>query len=175
MSQRRTVIPAHWTPVQEAAYLTVHEYGSAELAPLMGKAQRYLDNEVNPDNEQAKLGLDDAVAIQHATRDYRILHAMGQTLGHACVQVADLSGISDVQLLDSILEWDADIGQTKAAIREALDDGDVSDEEYRRIEREVFEDFARELAVLQRLRSLREQKRARNTNRVPHKGRSARG
>ena len=162
----RNELPDHWTPVQEAAYLTVHEFrsggrsGASALAPLVSKTPRSLDNEINPDNAGAKLGVDDAITIMHATRDYRLLEAMATALGFAIVGVGDFSGVSDLELLDVYAAWNSDVGETHAAIRRALADHKVTQKEYDEIEREVFEDFQRELGVLARLKALVEEGRA---------------
>lgn len=153
---RRIHLPEHWTPIQEAAYLTVHSYpgGATRLAPLVGKTPRSLDNEVNPDVPTAKLGIEDAVTLQHGANDYRLLEAMAMTLGFAVLRICDHTGISDVELLDAYSEWNAEIGETHSVIRKALSDGRVTRSEVDEIRREMFEDFQRELGVLARLEAL---------------------
>ena len=154
MSRRRS-IPGHWTPVQEAAYLTIHDYGVADLAQLVGKAPRVLDNEVNPEMTRHKLGLDDSVVYQHAAGDPRILHAMARALRHVCLPLPDeLRNVSDEALLDAYAHYHAEMGETAAKIREALDDGAVSAAEFREVEREFYEDVQAGFELLNRLREL---------------------
>lgn len=159
---RRTQLPASWTPIQEAAYRMVHEFregrpnsGASALAPLVGKTPRSLDNEVNPDATGAKLGIDDAITLMHATQDFRLLEATAAALGFAVVKVGDFSGLSDMELLDVYTKWNSELGQTHDTIHRALENGDVDEREYAEIEREVFEDFQAELGVLARLKALR--------------------
>jgi len=158
---RRTTLPAHWTPIQEAAYLTVHEFrtgqstsGATALAPLVGKTPRTLDNEVNPDASNAKLSIEDAVTLMHATQDFRLLQSMGATLGFAMVEVADFTGMHDAALLDAYADWNAEIGETHSAIRDSLIDGKVTRIELENIRREMFEDFSKSLGLLARLEAL---------------------
>ncbi|MEW6647170.1 MAG: phage regulatory CII family protein [Pseudomonadota bacterium] len=159
---RRTQLPAYWTPIQEAAYRMVHEFregkpssGASALAPLVGKTPRSLDNEVNPDATGAKLGVEDAVTLMHASQDFRLLEAMAAALGFAVVKIGDFSGLSDVQLLDAYAQWNTEVGQTHDTIRRALESGDVDDAELAEVRREMFEDFQAELGVLARLEALR--------------------
>lgn len=159
---RRTQLPAYWTPIQEAAYRMVHEFregkpnsGASALAPLVGKTPRSLDNEVNPDATGAKLGIEDAITLMHASQDFRLLEAMAAALGFAVVKIGDFSGLSDVQLLDAYAQWNTEVGQTHDTIRRALESGDVDDAELAEVRREMFEDFQAELGVLARLEALR--------------------
>jgi hypothetical protein len=135
----RHTIPDHWTPVQTATWRTVHEYqrngrqGAQVIAPLVGKSPGTLSNEVNPDVSTHKLGLDDAVALQHAADDYRILHAMAATLHHACLPLPDYADSSNVDLLMAFSEWQSRMGVTCKAIRAALEDGNITSSEARAI------------------------------------------
>lgn len=135
----RTAIPDHWTPVQRAAWRTVHEYrrnssaGANALGPLVGKSPGTLSNEVNPDVASHKLGLDDAVALQHAADDYRVLHAMAASLHHAAIRLPDYSGCSDVELLIKFTEWQSRLGSTCQEIHNALTDSRITRDEADRI------------------------------------------
>ncbi len=128
----RQTIPDHWTPIQIAAWHTVHDYrranraGAQAIGPLVGKSPGVISNEVNPEITSHKLGLDDAVALQHATNDYRILKSMASSLHHVTVQLPDYCACSDVELLTKFSDWQARMGYTCREIHTALDDGEVT-------------------------------------------------
>ena len=125
MSHRRC--PAHWTALQFAAYTLAHGYrrggktGCEALAPFVGKAAHSLCNEVNPDYQGAKLGLDDAVALELAADRYPILQSHAAACRHVCFRLPDPAlPIGDAALLDKFAEWQAALGQTCLQIRDAL-------------------------------------------------------
>lgn len=156
----RNILPPHWTELDRAAYLTVHEFkqgrdeGSSALAPLVGKNPRSLDNEVNPDYEGAKLGLRDSAVLQNGARDYRILHAYSRLLNHVAVPLADWSTVSDIELLDAHLTWMEETGKTAASIRRALKDGVITREELEEIQCEFHVDVTRFQELLARLEGM---------------------
>ena len=127
MSHRK---PAHWTRLQYAAYQLAHGYrrggktGCEALAPFVGKAAHSLCNEVNPDYQGAKLGLDDALALELAADRYPILHAHAAACRHVCTRLPEPEHpIGDAELLDKFTEWQAAIGTTCGEIHEALGEG----------------------------------------------------
>ena len=72
--------------VLDAAYNTAHRYpgGITALAVRMGVNANTLTAKVNQQNTTHHLSLREAVAMQHFSGDYAMLHAMGEALGHVC-------------------------------------------------------------------------------------------
>ena len=132
-------IPSHWTPVQRAAYKMVHEFrhgdkeGAEALGPLVGKAPGTICNEVNPNVTTHKLGLEDTITYEHATRDYRPLQAHAQTLHHICISLPEISNASDIEVLNKFSNWQSKMGATCQVIHQAFDDHRISEEEVRTI------------------------------------------
>lgn len=156
-------IPDHWTPVQRAAWRTVHDYrrgsqsGATAIGPLVGKASGTISNEVNPDVPSHKLGLDDAVALQHATGDYRILEAMASSLHHVAMPLPDYALCSDVELLIKFSEWQSRMGRTCEHIHDTLADGKITRQEAERIRRAGYRQMQAFLEFLHRLETLVEE------------------
>ena len=120
--------PAHWNPVQIAAYDLVHSFkhgdktGPQALAPFLGKTPKSLSNEVNADYQAHKFGLDDAVAAELAAGKAPILMAYAQMLNHVCFALpAPDMACGDVELLTKFADWQAAMGQTCMNIQQALD------------------------------------------------------
>lgn len=153
--------PAHWTVVQCAAYDLVHGYrygnlrGAPAIAPAVGKSAALLSNEVNPDYQGAKLGLDDAIALERAAGSAPILHAHAQMLHHVCIPLPDHAlDAGDVALLTGFADWRAALGHTCELIRDALADGKINEAERRGITEAGYQHMARFLEFLERVETL---------------------
>lgn len=146
-----------YTPLEQAKYKLVNDYpgGAVALAPLVRMNRGTLSNKVNPDVETHHLTVDEAVSIQAFCKQYHVLYAEAAALGHVCIPLPQADAdLSDAALLDIWAEQQAEDGETAAAIRAALKDGDITKAEYQEIHKEVFEDFQAKLALLQRLGQL---------------------
>lgn len=150
--------------VLDAAARTVRDYpgGSLSLAPRLGKRPGTLSHEVNPpEGGSAKLGLLDAIDIIKMSRDYRIIHATCAELGGMFIK---LPVIDDAQ---------GDPGSRMAAVaKEFADlmgevctssaDGEISDNDIKRIEREWAELMAAGQVLLAYLQARNEEVHARH-------------
>lgn len=163
MSHSTACHPPHWTPIQCAAYDLVHNFsyhgqkGAPALAPAVGKSASLLSNEVSPDYQGAKLGLDDAIALERSAGTAPILHAHAQMLHHVCIALPDHDlNASDIELLTTFAEWQAAMGVTCGLIRDALADGRISPAERRAITDSGHRHMARFLEFLERVNCLTE-------------------
>lgn len=163
----RSEIPAHWTPIQVAAYRTVHEYadrkagpkgpkGAAALGPKMGKSAATLSNEVSPDVPTHKYGLEDSITVQLLTGDYRQLHAYAAELHHVAIALPDFDTVSDVELLNQFAEWQAALGRTCQEIHKSLADGQVDPIELQQVKAKGFAHIAKFFQFLQRMEQIAE-------------------
>ena len=146
-----------WSDLDEAKHRLVHEHpgGAKSLGPLVGINPGTLCNKVNPAMENHHLSVDEAVRIQAVRRRYDLLHAEARALGHVCVQLADHSQASDMELLDAYAAYHADVGQTAQAIRAALANGvGITREAVETVERELFEDARAGFEFLARMKAL---------------------
>lgn len=142
--------------LDSAKHSVVHDFkgGAVALAPLVNMNSMVLSNKCNPNQDTHHLTVDEAVAIQNATKDFRILRAEAATLNHVCVPVGDFEDVSDVELLTLYAAYHAELGETAGAIMEALADGDICRAEVDLVREEMFEDFQRGLEFLSRMEAL---------------------
>ncbi|MDH5393941.1 MAG: phage regulatory CII family protein [Gammaproteobacteria bacterium] len=125
----------HLSDLDDAKYAVVHDHpgGSRSLAKLVGMNSGTLSNKVNADVETHHLTVDEAVAIQHATNDRRIIEIEARILGGCFVRLDDFTFVSDVELLDKYAELHAAIGKTSQSIRLALEDNKITGNELKEI------------------------------------------
>jgi hypothetical protein len=96
--------------------------GGDAIGALIGKSAGVLNNEINPDQPHAKLGLIDAVRLELFANDDAILRAHAHLLGRVCyVLPAPDSLIGDASLLEAFSRWQAANGATCDAIRQIVD------------------------------------------------------
>lgn len=142
--------------IDQAMHDLVHTYpgGAPALAPLVRMNPGTLSNKVNPLMESHHLTVDEAVQIQLIRRDFCLFYAEGRLFNHACVPMPDLHNVADMELLSAWADWHADIGETGAMIKRVLEGGRITKCQLAEIKREMFEDFQRELELLQRLEAM---------------------
>lgn len=160
----RSEIPQHWTPIQAAAWQTVHQYkdpksgqrGAAVLGPKLGKSANSLSNEVNPDVGTHKPGLEDSITLQLITGDFQVLRAYANALHHVAIPLPDFETVSDVELLNQFAAWPAALGRTCQEIHSSLEDGRVDPIELRMVKARGFAHIAKFFQFLQRMEQIAE-------------------
>lgn len=145
-----------FSPLDEAKWSVVHDFpgGAPKLAPLVTMRPGTLNNKVDPGYDGTSLFLEEAIAIQHAAKDYRILFAEAAILNHTVIPLGDFSQVSDVELLTAYARYHADLGDTAAAIHDTLRDGRVTRAEYNRVRQQGFQDIQCFFEFLARLEAL---------------------
>lgn len=143
-----------------AAYRVAHDFdpphGAVGLAKKMGIPAGTFLNELNPEAETHKLGLGRAVAMSVAANDARIAHAFADTCGLIAFPKPDLSNVSDAALLDLWLAHAEADGRFAEAVRHALADGSVSEQELSAIRATAYGCAAAALEIVARLEGLRD-------------------
>ena len=142
--------------IDEAKYRVVHDFpgGAVRLGPLVGMRPGVLSNKVNPDCETHHLTVDEAIVIQNATGNCAVLNAEAMALNRICIELADFSGSSDVEILTAYAKYHAELGETAKAIAAALEDGRLTKREVDKIRLEGFQDMQTFFALLHRLEAL---------------------
>lgn len=142
--------------VAVAAYNTAHGYegGIQALAKRMGVNSNTLTHKVNMENTTHHLTLRDAVEMQWQSRDYSILHAMADELGHTCSRATPVHSEGDP--LDTLVRLQMEFADYVQALGEALTrrkDG-VSRNQMRKAEHHAAETVAYVGHALAMLRGL---------------------
>ncbi|MGJ7557450.1 phage regulatory CII family protein [Variovorax sp. RB3P1] len=119
-----------------AAYDTAHGYegGIAALAKRMGVNSNTLTHKVNPENTTHHLTLRDAIEMQWQSRNFSILHAMADELGHTCSLATPVYAEGDP--LDTMVRLQMACADFMQALGEALlrREGGVSRNQMRKAE-----------------------------------------
>lgn len=145
--------------LDDAAYAVVHDFrrggnkGAPALAPLCNMGVGTLLNKVNPDQPH-ELKVREAVSIQQAAGDYRILQAEASLLDHVCIRLQRYDHVSDVELLNLYADYHAELGKTATAIAKTLADHRVERAELLAVEKAFFEATRAGLAFLDRLKAI---------------------
>ena len=131
---------------------TAYSGGMRQLAKDLGLQPGTFSNKCNPSVETHILNIKELVEICKQTENLTPLHEIARELHCVCVPIEEYDGVADMQLLDAWSDWDIERAETKKEIKEALDRHQITKQCLERIEREMFEDFRKELALLERLR-----------------------
>jgi len=119
-----------------AAYDTAHGYegGIAALAKRMGQNPNTLTHKVNLQNATHHLTLRDAIDMQWQSRNFAILHAMADELGHTCSLATPVYAEGDP--LDTLVRLQMAYADLVQALGEALlrREGGVSRNQMRKAE-----------------------------------------
>jgi hypothetical protein len=144
-----------------AIYHTVHDYrapdgtrGPRALAPRLGVKPGTLSNKADPACDTHHLNVSEAAAVMLASGDCRILHSLAHLVHHIAIPLGDFSRVADLEVLNAYTELHREIGETAAAINEALRDGKITRPEYEMVRRELYEDARAGFELLTRLEAL---------------------
>ena len=136
----------------DALYRAAHNYphgGIDALATRMGISASSLQHKVKPANTCAHCSPGEMAQICELTGDHGAAHALAGRLGYVMLAVPSMHGVDSgfaAELAATVKEF----GQFIAEVSEDLADGEVTDNELRRIEREATE----MLAAVQKLTML---------------------
>lgn len=142
--------------IEQAIYDVVHDHpgGATKLSALVNMNAGTLSNKANPGMEYHQLTVKEAVAIQFARQDFRILAAEAAALGFAIVRLGDFDGVPDLEILTAYANYHSSIGLTATCIAETLEDQKVTRSEFERVRREFFNAASTGLEFLKRMEAL---------------------
>lgn len=121
-----------------AVHNTAHNFdgGVPRLAKIMGKGEQVLRNKCNPNNDDSKLTLREALGMMLVTGDVQILECVASELNY---QVVPLEAKREIGLLEAVLKTASECGDVHQAIQDALQDGSITPRELHRIIQEIGE------------------------------------
>ena len=139
-----------------AVYRTVHDFpgGAKALATYLSVRPGTLSNKADPACDTHHLNLSEALAIMLVSKDFRILHALGMSTNHGLVQLIDMSGTSDMELLDAYSKMNKQQGDMAGAINAAFADRRLTLAEFQGIRHEGYQVINALLELLRRLEAV---------------------
>lgn len=126
--------------VLDAAFNLVHDYpgGARALAPRIGKSPTTLCHELTAQGS-AKLGLVDAVKLSALTGSTSVAQAFAQAVGGVFVPGASgAAGLADGDL-EAVARTMREVSEAVAVFCDAMADGRVSENELRRLDKEILQ------------------------------------
>ena len=147
---------------QDAIHHVCHEYpgGVEALAQRVGRGAQVLRNKVTLDHVQHGLRrsheptLADVSAITRVTGGLRVVEALAGEVGAVVMRLPNVPACGDDALLDLVLGCNRELGEMCKEIGTALEDGQITPDEYERINRESLQSVTAQLELLERLRGL---------------------
>lgn len=146
--------PSSVSPVDAAAYSAIHDFkaGAQCLATQLGMPLSTLYNKVNSSIDSHQLTMREAISLMAITRDYRLLAAIAQTLGHVAIPVIESDvATGDAELLSLYARLHRQLGNFSGSIEDALRYGTISREDIKGIEHDFFEAITAGLTFISRM------------------------
>ena len=145
--------------ILDAAHRIGHEYpgGAVALAHRMGIGPVVFNSKLNPNTVTHHLGLAEAQRMQLLTGRIDILSAMADELGYVIVKIPDCA--HDVDIAKATRKAVVEFGEWMNQIDRSLDDGQVSQNELKAIEKELVEMMAQAQRLTAALASVKPSKR----------------
>jgi hypothetical protein len=125
--------------IQDAAHRIGHEYpgGAVALAHRMGIGPVVFNSKLNPNTLTHHLTLAEAQRMQQLTGRTDILEAMADELGYVIVKIPEC--IHDIDIAKATRRAVVEFGQWMEEIDKSLEDGSVTQNELKAIEKELVE------------------------------------
>lgn len=145
--------------IQDAAHRIGHEYpgGAVALAHRMGIGPVVFNSKLNPNTLTHHLSLAEAQRMQLLTGRTDILEAMADELGYVVVKIPDCA--HDVDIAKATRKAVIEFGEWINQIDRSLDDGAVTQNELKAIEKELVEMMAQAQRLTAALASVKPSKR----------------
>lgn len=140
--------------VRNALHTLGRRGGAERIARVTGRRLGVILNELNPTNASHKVGLIDSLYYQAILNDYHPFEACATALGFSLTRLANLSGISDVELLTTYADWVADLADVHRTVAVSLADQRVTHREYQRVYTEFHDSVGKGIEFLRRLKSV---------------------
>ena len=125
--------------ITDALYRAVHSYpgGSESLAPRMGMRASSLDHKVSPTYPGAHCSPEEMAAIMELTGDHGPLQALAMRLGYSLLPLSRPGTQVGLEVVRQLAAAVREFGEFIGEISNDLADGQVSDNELRRIQHEL--------------------------------------
>lgn len=139
------------------------DFGIAELASALGKKPKVLNNELNPNSPEHKLGFDTAVSLCKLMNDHSLIRLWAQDQGLVVFEPPVQKLVDDKELISCMSLFTKEVGDVAGAIHGALEDLVITSHEVTDIQLEMTEAVESMFQLLHRIKELRQP-----TKRGPH-------
>jgi len=143
--------------LDQAKHDIVHKgkFTATELSELTDIGYGTLCNKVHTKSPNHFLMVDEAIKIQKIQDVRFLIEAECHDLGGVYIEIPEeIHNTSDVDLIASWAAWHKDTAETGTAISEALKCKRITKDHLKKIRKEMFEDFQRELELYHRMEAL---------------------
>ena len=126
-----------------------------EIASNINVRDVDLQKKSDPTNANDILTVQETLKLMRETKEYTILYSLAEQLNHTCVVIPHYKGIDNMLLLDAWSKWNNERSETVSTIHSALMKKAIKHDKLIKIEKEMFQDFHTELALLARLKTVK--------------------
>lgn len=141
--------------VLDAVYQFVHRHKAEWLSKKTGTPAGTIWNKANPhDTSHHKPTLSDVLIWSQIAGDYSIVQALCRALGGVFVSLHTLAETSDLELLDLVLKREKEDGEFADVLAKALGDGNIDQEDFRKLRTEAYDVITAVLELLSRLEGM---------------------
>lgn len=139
--------------LREALYDMVHNSSipAKAQAEELGISYSYLCNAANPNLEGFDYQLRLIIPHTRLTQNFAALDYIEQSLGRVAIQIPAL-GPSPADLIEEFAKTTAEFGDLAREIGQALQDGRVEEDEFKRLEKEGWELIRQTVLLLEKVR-----------------------
>lgn len=145
--------PTEALSLQEATYCVIHEFGIKRLAGLLDLPPTTLYTKADP-HQASGLTAAELVRITLLSRDDRLIEAVSREVGGAFYRLPEFSEDSDADLLQMLCTLGAEEGEFCQQLLFFFNDRRISPDEFRRLDKELFDVVSAVAVIRARLRAM---------------------
>ncbi len=131
-------------------------FGVKELANHLGKTPKILNNELNPNSPEHKLGFDTAVALCEKMGSTSVLRLWAHECGLVVFEPPLKKIVDDLELVTCMSSFTKEVGDVAAAVHTSLGDLRITAEEVTTIKLEAHEAIEAMFQLIHRIEELQE-------------------
>lgn len=145
--------PTESLSLEEATYCVIHEFGIKRLAGLLDLPPTTLYTKADP-HQASGLTACELVRITLLARDDRLIEAVSREVGGAFYRLPERTDDTDADLLQLMCRLGAEEGEFCQALLFHFADRKISQDEFRRLDKELFDIVAAVATIRARLQAI---------------------
>lgn len=132
------------------------QFGVAQLATALNKNTKVLNNELNPNSPEHKLGFETAITICSLLNDTSVIRLWAQEMGLYVFEPPAKKLVDDKELVCCMSSFTKEVGDVAHAIHLALSDFQITKDELGLIKKEGTEAVESLMQLIHRIEELTE-------------------